>query len=68
MIQKAQKIYSTTDVLEMLGVSKATLYRMIKSEVFPSPSKVSGKRKNGWLDGTLEEWQSRLTKNTEVVG
>ena len=67
MKENIQKIYSTDEVLKVLGVSKATLHRMVKNRLFPAPCKVSGKRKNGWLDGTLREWQTRLVKGAEVA-
>lgn len=67
MKEDVDQVYSTQQVCNKFGFSRATLDRMIKAEVFPPPLKVSGKRKNGWLGGTLRQYQGRLVENAEVV-
>lgn len=47
-------------ILERLGVSKSTLWRMIEAGKFPKPFKL-GERLNGWHVDVFENWleQSR---------
>jgi prophage regulatory protein len=56
----ADKILRLDDVLDMLGIGRSTLYRMIKEGTFPSGQKIS-KRCVGWRYTTVLQWMSRNT-------
>lgn len=43
------------EVLELTGVSNATLYRWIKEGHFPAPVKL-GPNSVGWRESALQEW------------
>ncbi len=49
------KILRLTAVLEKLGISKATVYRWIQTEGFPSPIHL-GPRAVGWTEDSIEKW------------
>ena len=51
----AKRILNQRDILAALGVSKTTLWRMIKAGTFPQPLKI-GERLNGWRVETFEGW------------
>ena len=55
----------TPRVLEMLGVSKSTLYRLIEFNGFPRPIHVRGCAR--WSSRDVQTWISRLlTQSTHV--
>ena len=49
------KIIRTRHVLEQLGISKATLYRLINADDFPKPLQL-GPRAVGWRQSTIDHW------------
>ena len=61
---KAQRFYSLADTHKLMGVSKATIYRMIKEGRFPAGTKV-GKRRVAWPESIIAEVQMRMI-NKEV--
>ena len=50
-----QQYLRINDVCSILAISKATIYRMIKSDDFPAPTHL-GQRKSRWLNTTISEW------------
>lgn len=50
------------EVLQLSGLSRATLYREIKSHAFPAPVKLS-LRSVGWLQDDVTQWlQARVSQ------
>ena len=50
-----KKIYRVKDLVEILGISRTTIYRMRKTGEFPRPISL-GDRAKGWLWEDIEEW------------
>ena len=48
------------EVLEMIGVSRTTLWRMVQSGVFPRPVRITV-RNNGFVLEAVEEWMKART-------
>ena len=48
------------EVLEMIGVSRTTLWRMVQSGVFPRPVRITV-RNNGFVLEAVEEWMMART-------
>ena len=56
-------IHRLNSVIVRVGLSKATLYKMIKAGSFPA-SKRLGLRSVGWLESDLKAWiESRTSTN-----
>jgi prophage regulatory protein len=53
------RILSAKQVRAMLGVSRTTLWRMIKASRFPRPTLISPQRL-GWLEADVRAWIDRL--------
>lgn len=49
------KILRLVAIQEKLGISKATIYRWMKSEGFPAPLRL-GPRAVGWTEASIDEW------------
>ena len=52
---EAKMIMRMTDVCSELGVSRASVYRLLESESFPKPLKL-GKRAIGWERDHIQQW------------
>lgn len=53
------------EVLNICGLSRATLYRVIKSNNFPAPVRLSA-RSVGWLQDEVTAWvESRIKARAE---
>ena len=48
------------EVLEMIGVSRTTLWRMVQSGAFPRPVRITV-RNNGFVLEAVEEWMTART-------
>lgn len=48
------------EVLEMIGVSRTTLWRMVQSGAFPRPVRITI-RNNGFVLEAVEEWMKART-------
>ena len=48
------------EVLEMIGVSRTTLWRMVQAGVFPRPVRITV-RNNGFVLEAVEEWMKART-------
>lgn len=51
----AIQLIPITEVLRRTSVSRATLYRLIKSGDFPKQVKV-GLRRSGWRESDVDQW------------
>ena len=51
------RILRLPEVLEMTGLSKATVYRLMGAGTFPAPRQL-GPRAVGWPEGLIAEWIS----------
>ena len=49
------RILRVKDVVELLGVSRSTLYSWISSGIFPRPARL-GPNVVGWPATAIEEW------------
>ncbi|MEN9419342.1 MAG: hypothetical protein RI988_2962 [Pseudomonadota bacterium] len=49
------KILRRDDVLTMIGLSRSTLYNMVRSGRFPSPTLI-GQRAVGWREAEVNDW------------
>lgn len=52
-------------VLEMLGVSRTTLWRMVRAGIFPPPIRITHHAR-GYLRATVEDWMSDRVEGTLV--
>lgn len=59
---KQLKIYRKKELCQLLGISSATLYRMVKAGSFPGSIRIS-ENMVGWLAGDVDEWLHSLPKN-----
>lgn len=49
------KILRRDDVLAMIGLSRSSLYNMVRSGHFPSPMLI-GQRAVGWRSADVHDW------------
>jgi len=49
------KMLTLEDVLELTGVSRSTIYALMRRRVFPLPRKLTNNL-NGWLESEVREW------------
>jgi prophage regulatory protein len=47
------------DVLERVGLSKASVYRMVKAGTFPAPAKIGGASR--WVDTEIDDYLRAVT-------
>ena len=50
------RILRLPDVLQLVGLSKSTVYALIKAGLFPAPVRLSGSRAVGWVLSTVIAW------------
>jgi len=61
------RILRIRDLIEEIGVSKATLYRMVSTGSFPPPIRIA-KRAVGWRREDVDRWlQSREPVRTTSI-
>jgi prophage regulatory protein len=51
------------DVVTMIGVSRTTLWRMVKAGAFPAPVRIT-ERSRGYLLETIEDWMRSRTDDS----
>ena len=56
---EAKMILRMKDVCSELGVSRASIYRLLESGSFPKPLKL-GKRAIGWERDNIQQWVKSL--------
>ncbi|MBC8318990.1 MAG: AlpA family phage regulatory protein [Desulfobulbaceae bacterium] len=54
-----KRIYRIHDLVEIYGMSKATIYRLMDEGKFPRPVRISN-RGVGWLMAPLDKWEHDL--------
>lgn len=58
-----QKIVRLPSVMEVTGLSRSTIYKMISEQRFPTSVRL-GQRSVGWLETDIAEWvESRITSS-----
>lgn len=61
------KIYRISKVIELTGLSRATIYRLVDKKTFPKPFKIIGRLK-GWSDSDIENWiQDKINQGKDEV-
>lgn len=50
-----KKLLKKTEVVELLGISSTTIYRLIKAGKFPKPIKLSPSR-IAWTEAAIQKW------------
>ena len=55
MTQSAPQFLRLPQVIERIGLSKPSIYRLMKAGQFPRPVKL-GSRASGWRVDELDEW------------
>ena len=57
--------YRIDHLVVMFGLSKATIYRLIKAGEFPSPVKVGGDKSRAviWLSKDITAWEENLQES-----
>jgi len=50
------RILRLPDVLQLVGLSKSTVYALIKAGLFPAPVRLSGARAVGWILESVIFW------------
>lgn len=58
---KSLRILRMPEVLEKIGLCKASIYNRIADGSFPKPVRLGG-RSVGWIESDLDEWISELCK------
>ena len=61
MATNAPKLLKAREVCEMLGISRATLYRMIRQGKFPRPVKLSADSSR-WPSQEVEDYMATLPR------
>jgi len=54
-------------VLAVIGLSRATLYQLIKEGRFPKQISLTGDRSVGWLEEDVQNWLSRRISESRGV-
>ena len=49
------KVIRLPEVIERVGMSKPSIYRLMREEVFPNQIRV-GIRAVGWIESEIDEW------------
>jgi prophage regulatory protein len=62
-IHQNSRIHRIGDIVEMYGISKPTVYRMIQAGTFPAPVALTGRRAVGWLRTSLQAWEAGLEES-----
>ena len=59
------RVVRIAQVLEAVGVSRATLWRMVKAERFPAPIQI-GPRAVGWYEREVKDWLDSRPRATSA--
>ncbi len=54
-----ERMLKVGEVVAIAGISRATVYRLVKSNKFPKPKQISPAR-IGWLQSEISGWLSSL--------
>ena len=61
-----QKILRLPSVIELSGLSRSTIYRLIKLGKFPAPVRI-GEKATAWLEDDLRAWLAELPNKTPSI-
>ena len=61
---KLDRMMRISEVIDVLGVSRSTLYRMVAGGGFPRPVRV-GQRATRWRQSDIQQWMDSLPLATE---
>ena len=54
-----KKMYRLTEVMNMTGLSRSSIYLRVSTDEFPKPVKI-GRRAIGWPEESIIAWQSKM--------
>ncbi len=60
-----KKILGAAEVYEKTGLSRRTVYRLLKAERFPKPFSLPGVRKNNWFESVIDQYMDEAAKASE---
>ena len=61
------RIIRLTEVIEIVGLGKSSIYALMKKGDFPKQIKL-GARASGWIESEIDEWiETRVNKSRAVV-
>ena len=50
------KLITQNDVVEKVGVSRQSIWRLRREKGFPNPRNIRGNRKNVWIEKEVDDW------------
>lgn len=59
-----RRILRLRDVQDCTGLSRATIYRLIRKQSFPAQMSLTGARAVGWDSQAVESWIESRTRGT----
>ena len=65
MTQEVDRLLRVREVLRIVGVSRATLYEMVRRGAFPAPVRISA-RAVGWKQSEVQRWLPSRPTATEA--
>ena len=61
---RSDKYVTARDLSELLGVTKAAIYKWVKEGTMPTPTRIGGKRGVlRWHPSVIEEWLEERTND-----
>jgi prophage regulatory protein len=60
-----KRLLKIAEVVSLVGVSRATVYRLIDSGEFPKPVQLSARRV-AWVSAEVEDWMRKLEEAPRV--
>ena len=61
-----QKIFRLPAVIELSGLSRSSIYRLIKLGKFPAPVRI-GEAATAWLEDDLKAWLESVSSQTPSI-
>lgn len=55
------RLLRPSDILDLLSISKSTLWRWVQDGIFPEPIRLTSKTV-GWTESTINEWLTAQKK------
>ncbi len=65
MQHKMHRFYRIHEVSVLVGLSRATIYRLIKQGLFPPGVSLTGSRAVGWSESDLLQWVNSRLNNAQ---
>jgi prophage regulatory protein len=63
MVDITPIFFRLPQVLDKYGISKPTVYRLMKEGKFPKPVKLTGSRAVAWHKDSLTAWENGIREN-----